>query len=71
MHIRFTHNGKEYIGDLQRVSGAGQSGVYHLAIDKYYKGRLRFSTFTNKWEFDGEFSDLAERFGKYVESKST
>jgi hypothetical protein len=68
MPIRFTHNGKEYIGELQKVQGAGETAVYHLIIDKYYKGRLRFSSSENKWVFDGEFAEVAERLGKYVES---
>jgi hypothetical protein len=68
MLIRFTHRDKEYIGEFDKVSGAGQGGVYHLMIDKFYKGRLRFSTFTNTWVFDGEFADLADRFGRYVQS---
>ena len=36
-------------------------------IDNYYKGRLRLSAFDNRWFFDGEFADLAEDFGLFLE----
>jgi hypothetical protein len=63
MPIIFTHNGAQYTGKLSQVQGAGDTGVYHLMIDNYYRGRLRLSAFDNKWVFDGEFAQLAEGFG--------
>jgi hypothetical protein len=68
MHITFTHNGKEYSGELSKVQGAGATGVYHLIINKVFKGRLRFSTYSKEWVFDGEFSEHAKEWGKMVEA---
>jgi hypothetical protein len=70
MRISFVYNGRQVIAELDQVQGAGATGVYHLMIDNYYRGRLRFSTFENRWVFDGEFAELAERFGRYVEAKT-
>lgn len=64
--VTFTHNGKQYSGTLTQVQGAGQTGVWHLMIGNYYKGRLRVSAFDNKWVFDGEFAELADEFSKAV-----
>jgi hypothetical protein len=66
MIVTFSHNGKWYTGELSQVQGAGSSAVYHLMIDKYYKGCLRVSAFDNRWVFDGEFADLAEGFGMWL-----
>jgi len=66
MEITFTHNSKQYTGDLSRVQGAGETGVYHLMINNYYRGRLRLSAFDNRWVFDGEFAPLAEAFGAFL-----
>ena len=67
MNITFTFEGKEYAADLFQVQGAGDTSVYHLMIDDYYRGRLRLSAFDNRWVFDGEFADLAEGFGEFVQ----
>ena len=64
--ITFTFNGREYKGELSQVQGAGDTGVYHLMIDHYYKGRLRLSAYDNRWVFDGEFGELAEGFGLFL-----
>jgi hypothetical protein len=64
--VTFEHNGKQYSGVLSQVQGAGETGVYHLTVNKYYKGRLRFSSFTNSWVFDGEFEELAEKFAEFI-----
>ena len=66
IHVIFTSKGREYIGELNNVQGAGGSSVYHLLIDKYYRGRLRISA-DNRWIFDGEFADLAEGFGTLLQ----
>jgi hypothetical protein len=63
MQIMFTYNCKEFTGELSQVQGAGNTSVYHLMIDQYYKGRLRLSAYDNRWVFDGEFSELADGFG--------
>jgi hypothetical protein len=62
VNITFTFNSKEYAGDLSRVQGAGDTAVYYLMIDRYYRGRLRLSGFDNRRVFDGEFADLAKGF---------
>jgi hypothetical protein len=66
MNVIFTHKGKEFIGDLSQVQGAGSSAMYHLMINKYYRGCLRISMFDNRWLFDGEFAELAEAFGALI-----
>ena len=68
MDITFTYNGKEYTGEISRVQGAGDTAVYHLMIDNYYKGRLRLSAFDNSWVFDGEFTNLAEGLSIWLET---
>ena len=67
MNIIFTYCGKEYNGELSIVQGAADNGVYHLTVDKYYKGRLRVSAFDNRWVFDGPFADLAEAYGSFLQ----
>jgi hypothetical protein len=47
--VAFTHQEKEFLGELQPVHGAGAS-VYHLMIDGYYYGRLRQAN--EKWVLD-------------------
>ena len=74
MTIRFKYKGKEYTGELSKVSGAGDTGVYHLMVDNYYWGRLRFSSFEKKWIFDitpktEGMEVLADWMGKKVEKK--
>jgi len=68
VNITFTYNGEQYNGDLSQVQGAGDTGVYHLMINKYYKKRLRLSAFDNRWVFDGEFADLAEGFAMWLDA---
>jgi hypothetical protein len=66
MTLTFTHNNNEYTGELSQVQDAGDTAVYYLMIDNYYRGRLRLSAFDNRWIFDGEFADLAEGFGAWL-----
>lgn len=66
--IAFDHQGKYYKGQFAPVMGAGGSSVFHLMIDNYYCGRLRY---TDRWVFDptpktGSFVELTEYFGDYV-----
>ena len=62
----FTYRNSEFKGELSIVQGAGNTGLYHLMIDQYYKGRLRVSAFDDSLVFDGEFADLAEGFGDFL-----
>lgn len=62
--VTFTYLKKEYKGYLSPVTGSG--GVFHLMIDKRYRGQL---IHTDKWEFysnDRMFEELAEYFGQVV-----
>ena len=66
--VEFEAKGKQYSGYLIRVSGAAETAMFHLMIDNYYYGRLRFSSFTNAWEFDTNagsqgWENLLEYFG--------
>jgi hypothetical protein len=62
--ITFTHKGKLYSGYFHAVQGAGSSQVWHLMINDYYYGRLRY---TDKWVFDSQIMpEMAEEFGSYI-----
>jgi len=66
--VSFTHGGKEYHGALAPVYGGGVH-VYHLEINNYYFGRLRFAN--DRWMFDtNKLSEgwevLADYFGEIV-----
>jgi hypothetical protein len=62
--INFEHEGKQYSGSLDPVSGAG-GNTWHLMIDTRYYGRLRLND--RGWFFDGDkFKGLAEYFGERV-----
>jgi hypothetical protein len=63
--ISFDYKGKHYEGKLQPVNGAG-TNVWHLSINNYYYGKLRY---IDKWVFhsnSNEMNDLADLFGKHV-----
>lgn len=65
--ITFDHAGKQFTGTFDPVHGAG-GNVFHLTIDNYYCGRLRYA---DKWVFDPTpksegFNELADYFGDYV-----
>lgn len=63
--ITFEHNGKHYTGHFHAVAGAGSTRIWHLMVDNYYKGCLRF---TDKWVFDSNcgMEDLAKFFGEFI-----
>jgi hypothetical protein len=64
--INFEHEGKQYSGSLDPVSGAG-GNTWHLTIDRHYFGRLRLND--RGWFFDGDrFKDLTEFFGECVKA---
>jgi hypothetical protein len=64
--VTFIHNGREYSGILTPVMGAGDATVFHLMVNNYYWGRLRYSECLNGWLFDSEIlKDQADWF-EYV-----
>lgn len=66
MNVTFTHNQKQYSGELRKVSGAGN--LYHLMVKGIYQGQL-VKTDTG-WNFSsqqGYNPDLAKLFGERVE----
>jgi len=69
--IVFQFNGKEYRGDLSPVFGAGEHNHFHLMIDNYYCGRLRFANC--EWVFDSNplskgWERLADYFGEVIQA---
>ena len=50
--VTFNYNGKEYKGHFTQVLGAGSTAMFHLTVDGFYFGRLRYSEFANGWVFD-------------------
>ncbi|GEO08318.1 hypothetical protein [Segetibacter aerophilus] len=69
--ITFEFNGKIYVGELSHVSGSGNSTMFHLYINRFYYGRLRYSVFADGWVFDTNAGSvgwevLAEHFGYHV-----
>ena len=50
--VTFNYKGKEYNGHFSQVSGAGSTAMFHLNVNGFYWGRLRYSDFTNGWGFD-------------------
>lgn len=66
--VTFEFEGKTYSGYLSQVMGAGSTVVFHLHINNYYYGRLRYA---NGWVFDTNprsigWEILAEYFGHIV-----
>ena len=64
--IQFEHEGTQYSGSLDPVSGTG-GNTWYLMINNRYYGRLRQND--RGWVFDGEFKELAEYFGRQVIKK--
>ena len=68
--ITFEHNGKKFHGRFTKVSGAGDTGVWHLMDEKnFYLGRLRLVL--NKWGFDPtpktkDLLELTDYFGEVI-----
>ena len=62
--ISFDYQGKKYSGHFHPVSGSGYTAVYHLIVNKYYKGEIRYS---DKWIYTGNsMEDLADFFADYI-----
>ena len=58
---------RQFSGLLVKVSGAGDSSMFHLMIDNYYYGRLRYSQFEQRWVFDSnKKSDMVQPLGEYM-----
>ena len=56
--ISFEHKGKKYSGEFSSVAGAGSNQLWHLMIDNFYYGRLRYS---DRWVFDSNIMpEMAE-----------
>lgn len=70
VYITFENRGKTVTGYFHSVQGAGisQTNVYHLMVNEFYAGRLRYTD--NWWCFDNtsktDFEELAEMFGDVV-----
>jgi hypothetical protein len=66
--VTFECDGRNYIGLLCQVAGAGGTAVFHLMDNRnFYCGRLRYSDFTKGWVFDGTPKTLAlERQADYL-----
>jgi len=67
--VSFQFKGKQYNGILSPVHGGG-AHVYHLMINKFYYGRLRYVK--NEWVFDTNdeskgWESLADLFGDAIE----
>jgi hypothetical protein len=70
--VSFEYEGIQWDGYLSKVSGAGSNSLYHLTINKYYRGQL-FKT-AEGWRFgsnDGMFEEkyMVEYFVSVIESR--
>ena len=50
--ITFEYNGEKFTGSFGKVMGAGSTSMFHLTIDRFYCGRLRYNDFLQTWVFD-------------------
>lgn len=71
MPITFEFNGKNYAGFFSKVSGAGSTATFHLMVERFYWGRLRFSDFNNSWCFHPTpktegLEKLSNEFGDFI-----
>lgn len=69
--ITFEFNGKTFSGEFSDVMGAGSNCNFHLHINNFYCGRLKYSEFENEWVFDTNklskgWEVLAEHFGYHL-----
>ena len=66
--IAFKYQEKEYCGYFSRVSGSGNTSLFHLMIDNFYQGQL-FLSQNFGWRFSnqtGKFESYSEYFGEYI-----
>lgn len=66
--ISFECEGKKYAGYFSQVMGQGSNSNFHLYINKYFCGTLKY---TDKWVFyptpkTEQFVPLADDFGRVV-----
>jgi hypothetical protein len=64
--VTFDFEGKTYRGTLTEVLGSGATAMWHLMVDKYYWGRLRY---TDSWVLDTNkpgMESKAEEFGSII-----
>lgn len=71
MRVTFELNAKSYSGFFSKVSGSGSTATFHLIVDGFYWGRLRFSELNNSWCFDPTpktkgLEKLADEFGDFI-----
>jgi hypothetical protein len=67
--VTFDHEGKTYAGHLSQVTGMGSTATFHLYVDKYYWGTLRYSDFEDSWIFNSNKQGMekhADYFGWVV-----
>ena len=69
--ITFEYKSEKFIGSFGKVMGAGNTSVFHLTIDRFYSGRLRYNEFLQKWVFDPTpkdegWKELADYFEYYI-----
>ena len=67
--IIFEHQGREYKGSFDGVQGSGTSKMWHLMVDNFYRGRLRFTD--RGWVSDTTpknpaMAELSTFFGDHV-----
>jgi len=62
--IKFEYQSKFYDGHLQPVSGSGYQSVWHVILNNYYHGELRY---TDRWIYTGNsMEDLGDYFANYI-----
>ena len=66
--VTMNYNDQQYDGILTKVAGSGNTSTFHLMIDNYYYGRLRYSEFQKRWVFDrnNKETDIGYLFPKHV-----
>ena len=64
--ITFEHKGKQYSGILSPVQGMGHPCVFHLLINNYYFGNLRYTDRCG-WVFDSNtMPEIGDFLGDYI-----
>ncbi len=62
--MTFKHKLMKSKGFLQPVSGSGYQSVWHVILNSYYHGELRY---TDRWLYSGNsMEDLADYFADYI-----
>lgn len=71
IHVKFEFEGKTYAGFFTNVHGGGSTAIFHLSVNDFYWGRLRYSDVTDSWCFDQTpktkgLEKLADEFGELI-----